>query len=193
MQQAAREIGGRQIQNRGTIGGNLCNASPAADGAPPLLALDAAVELASVSGVRAVALSEFLVAPRQTALDETEVLTALLIPQPHREAVSHFIKLGARKYQLISIVMGALVLRIEAGQVAHIALAIGACSPVARRLPALEAHLRGKPAADLEGHVTAAHLAPLAAIDDVRADAAYRRDAALVVVRRLLAAARGAA
>jgi len=107
LQMAAREIGGRQIQNRGTIAGNLCNASPAADGVPPLLALGASVELASLHRTRSVPLAEFLIGPRQTALQPDEVMTALLIPVPHLKARSFFVKVGARKYQLISIVMGA--------------------------------------------------------------------------------------
>jgi CO/xanthine dehydrogenase FAD-binding subunit len=186
LQMAAREVGGRQIQNRGTIGGNLCNASPAADGVPPLLALDASVELASVEGVRTLSLKEFLLGPRHTALRPDEVMTALLVPAPHPMTRSHFIKLGARKYQLISIVMGAAALRLQAGRVAHAAIAIGACSPVARRLSEMEAELVGVPVAELGTRVTADHLAALAPIDDVRADADYRRAAALVVVRRLL-------
>jgi CO/xanthine dehydrogenase FAD-binding subunit len=187
LQSAAREVGGRQIQNRGTIGGNLCNASPAADGVPPLLALDASVELANVKGVRTLPLDRFLLGARKTALAADEVLTAISIPRPHAEARSLFIKLGARKYQLISIVMGCAVVQVQSGRVEKAALAIGACSPVALRLTGLEQALSGKLLADLPGCVVPAHLAELSPIDDVRADAQYRRDAALVVVRRLLA------
>jgi CO/xanthine dehydrogenase FAD-binding subunit len=193
LQMAAREVGGRQIQNRGTIGGNLCNASPAADGVPPLLALDASVEIQSSTRVRVVPLAEFLHGPRKTALQPNEILTALIVPLPHASARSHFLKLGARKYQLISIVMGAAVLRADAGRVASVAVAIGACSPVAQRLHKLEAELVGIPIADLGRHVTAKHLADLSPIDDVRADGSYRREAAFVLVRRLLTAFEGPA
>jgi CO/xanthine dehydrogenase FAD-binding subunit len=191
LQQAAAEVGGRQIQNRGTIGGNLCTASPAADGVPPLLALDAAVELQSPGHVRVVPLTAFLTGPRTTALQPNEILTSLIVPVPHTNARASFLKIGARKYQLISIVMGAAVLHIEAGHVASAAVAIGACSPVAVRLPNLEAQLIGRPIGGLDRAVTAAHLARLAPIDDVRADIAYRREAALVVVQRLLGAFEG--
>jgi CO/xanthine dehydrogenase FAD-binding subunit len=191
LQQAAAEVGGRQIQNRGTIGGNLCTASPAADGVPPLLALDAAVELSSAQGVRTLPVAAFLTGPRTTALRPQEILTALVVPAPHPAARAAFLKLGARKYQLISIVMGASVLRIEGARVASAAVAIGACSPVAQRLSSLEAALIGKPIAGLSSHVTADHLAGLAPIGDVRADIAYRLEAALVVVRRLLSAHEG--
>lgn len=187
LQIAAREVGGRQIQNRGTIGGNLCNASPAADGVPPLLALDASVELTSLGGRRTMPLAQFLVGPRRTALRPDEVMTALLVPAPHPGARSHFIKLGARRYQLISIVMAAAVWRIADGRIAEVAVAIGACSPVARRLTALEQALVGLAPAQAGQRLEPEHLAGLTPIDDIRADAAYRRDAAAVVVRRLLA------
>ena len=193
LQMAAREIGGRQIQNRGTIGGNLCNASPAADGVPPLLILDASVELSSAAGKRVVPLIQFLTAPRRTMLRANELLTAVLIPMPSAAARSHFIKLGARKYQLISIVMGAAVLEVREGVIAKAAIAIGACAPVARRLTALEQHLVGAPADDLGRRVMPDHLRDLAPIDDIRADAAYRRDTALVIVRRLLSTLVGGA
>ncbi|HRD74839.1 MAG TPA: FAD binding domain-containing protein, partial [Hyphomicrobiaceae bacterium] len=104
---AAREVGGRQIQNRGTIGGNLVNASPAADGFPPLLALDAEVELQRRGHVRRLPLSRFVSGPRTTALDPDEILTAILIRQSQRPARSHFLKLGARRYLVISIAMVA--------------------------------------------------------------------------------------
>ncbi|MEQ1615101.1 MAG: FAD binding domain-containing protein, partial [Hyphomicrobiaceae bacterium] len=187
LQMAAREVGGRQIQNCGTIAGNLCNASPAADSVPALLALGASVELASLEGIRSMPLAEFLVGPRRTALRPNEVMTAVLVPAPHPQARSHYIKLGARKYQLISVVMGAAVVRIDAGKVVEAALALGACSPVATRLPELEAAVIGAEVGELARLPTAAHLAGLAPIEDVRADAIYRREAALVVARRLLA------
>jgi len=187
LQLAAREVGGRQIQNRGTIAGNLCNASPAADGVPPLLALDASVELASLHCTRSVPLAEFLIGPRRTALQPDEVMTALLIPMPHLEARSFFVKVGARKYQLISIVMGAAVWRVQNTRLASVAISIGACSPVAQRLSALEQVLVGAPAKDVDRLVLPEHLSALAPIDDIRADAAYRHEAATVVVRRLLA------
>ena len=187
LQMAAREVGGRQVQNRGTIAGNLCNASPAADSVPALLALGASVELASLTGTRTIPLAQFLVGPRRTTLRPDEVMTALLVPEPHPQTRSHFIKLGARRYQLISVVMGAAVVRFDAGKVADAAIAIGACSPVAMRLPALEAAMIGAQIVDLAGLPMAAHLTDLAPIDDVRANAVYRREAAMVVTRRLLA------
>ena len=186
LQAAAREVGGPQIQNRGTIAGNLCNASPAADGVPPLLALDARVELASTHATRLLPLSAFVLGPRRTALRADEIVTAIVIPPQTRETRSAFLKLGARRYLLISIVMTAAVVEIADGRAAAARVAVGACSPVAVRLSALEAALAGMPIRDLGRVVSPAHLGDLAPIDDVRADAAYRRDAALVAVRRVL-------
>ena len=184
---AAGEIGGVQIQNAGTIGGNLCNASPAADGVPPLLALDARVEIADTAGSTSVALADFILGNRKTLLRPDQLLTAILIPKPAHSARSHFAKLGAREYLVVSIVMVAATLEIEAGRVRAARIAVGACSPVARRLPLAEAVLAGKPCdATLGEFLRAEHLAVLAPIDDVRASGEYRRDAALTLARRVL-------
>ncbi|MBC7134820.1 MAG: FAD binding domain-containing protein, partial [Oceanibaculum nanhaiense] len=82
LRRAAREVGGMQIQNRATLAGNLCNASPAADGVPPLLTLDASVELASAEGVRTLPLGEFILGNRKTARRSDELMTAILVPKP---------------------------------------------------------------------------------------------------------------
>jgi len=187
---AAREIGGRQIQNAGTLAGNICNASPAADGVPGLLALDAAIEIASTRGTRLLPLADFILGNRRTALAGDELVTAIVIPKPHAAARSTFLKLGARKYLVISIVMvAALVETASDGTIAAASIAVGACSAVARRLAALEQDLLGRKLAPGIGAVaTAAHLAELAPIDDVRAAAAYRSDAALALVARGLEA-----
>ncbi|WP_439515261.1 FAD binding domain-containing protein [Oceanibaculum nanhaiense] len=188
LRRAAREVGGMQIQNRATLAGNLCNASPAADGVPPLLTLDASVELASAEGVRTLPLSEFILGNRKTARRPDELMTAILVPKPAHPARAAFLKLGARKYLVISITMVAGLLEVKDGQVAAARIAVGACSAVAQRLPALEAALVGQTAGPgLAGLVAQEHLAGLAPIDDIRADAGYRQDAALVLVKRCLA------
>lgn len=185
---AAREVGSIQVQNAGTIGGNLCNASPAADGIPPLLTLDALVELSSLSGVRELPLEDFLTGYRQTALAPDELLTAVLIPNRGLEARSAFDKLGLRRYLVISVVMVAVVVDTDAdGLISEAKVAVGACSPVAQRLRSLESRLVGARPADVDSINVAEHLSALAPIDDVRATAAYRIEAASVLVRRALA------
>jgi CO/xanthine dehydrogenase FAD-binding subunit len=187
LKSAAREVGSVQIQNRGTVAGNLCNASPAADGVPPLLALDAEVELASSTGSRRLPLAEFMVGNRKTQRRADELLTAVWVPRTLDDARSAFLKLGARRYLVISISMVAAVIRADAGRVAAARVAVGSCSVVARRLHALERELVGASVRDgLGARVTADHLAPLSPIDDVRATAEYRRDASLTLVRRAL-------
>ncbi|MGQ0662059.1 MAG: FAD binding domain-containing protein [Pseudomonadota bacterium] len=189
---AAREVGGVQIQNAATICGNLCNASPAADGVPNLLALDAAVELASLAGRRVVGVAEFIAGNRRTTRRPHELVTAILIPRPRHPARATFLKLGARKYLVISIVMVAVAIEIAEARVAAARIAVGACSEVARRLPGLEAAVVGRRLdAELAQAVGAPHLGALSPIDDLRATAAYRRDATLTLLRRALAALAG--
>jgi len=187
LRQAAAQVGGAQVQNRGTLGGNLCNASPAADAVPPLLALDAEIELASLRGVRRLPLPAFILGNRRTALAADEIATAVIVPKATPDATARFGKLGARAYLVISIVMVAAVIEVAEGRIARARIAVGACSSVAQRLPALEAALRGAPWATAAGVPAADHLLPLSPIDDVRATADYRRHAALVLLRRVLA------
>jgi len=186
---AAREVGGAQIQNRGTIAGNLCTGSPAGDGQPNLLALDAQIELMSASARRRVPVREFLVGYRQTACRADEIVTAILAPKPSSVNVrSHFLKLGARRYLVISIAMVAGLVEIGTdGRIAKTRLAVGACSAVPERLLALETALVGAAPSAAADMVTAEHLAHLTPIDDIRASARYRRHAALTLVRDLLA------
>jgi CO/xanthine dehydrogenase FAD-binding subunit len=188
LKQAAREVGGRQIQNAGTLAGNLCNASPAADGVPPLLALGAELELASRDNVRRLALSDFIIGNRRTRLSSGELVVAIHVPRPATFARSSCLKLGARRYLVISIVMAAATLEIAHDRVRAARVAVGACSAVAQRLPMLEAALSGASIdARLAARVEPAHLAPLTPLDDVRGSAAYRLDAAVTLLRRLLA------
>ncbi len=187
--QAARGIGGVQIQNRATLVGNICNASPAADGVPGLLCLNAAVELSSQSSKRTLPLEEFIQGNRETAIRSDEMVTALLIPKPPASARSAFKKLGTRRYLVISIVILAGLLEVDTdGRIRNVRIAIGACSPVAQRMTGIEDMLRGRKCeASLVELVTMEHFESLAPIDDVRADAGYRRCCALELSRRLLA------
>ena len=178
LQQAARVIGGRQIQNAGTIGGNLCNASPAADGIPPLLILNAEVEVASVAGTRRLPLQNWLKGPRRVDLLPGELLTAILSPTGALQGRSTFLKLGARSHLVISIAMVALRLVTEGPRITGAFAAVGSCSATAQRLPLVEAALvAGTP-------ILPEQLAALSPIDDIRATAAYRHQAALELLRR---------
>lgn len=188
---AAREVGSIQIQNSGTIAGNLCNASPAADGVPPLLALSAEVMLQSAGGERVIGLADFILGNRRTARAPGELLTAVRVPREAAAGTSHFVKLGARRYLVISIVMAAArVVVDEAAKLSDVALSVGACSAVATRLQALEERLRqaGAPG-DVAGLVEAHDFAELTPIDDVRGSAEYRRQAAREIVLRALSGA----
>ena len=184
---AARDVGGVQIQNRGTLAGNICTASPAGGGAPNLLALDAGIELASRAGRRVVPMSEFIDGYRHTQCRADEIVTAILVPKGGERARGNFLKLGARRYLVISIVMVAGVVETDAaGRIKLARLAVGSCSAVPQRLQRLEASLAGKPIADAAGLVGATHLDGLAPIDDIRGSTAYRREAALSLTRDLL-------
>jgi CO/xanthine dehydrogenase FAD-binding subunit len=187
---AAREVGSVQIQNVATVAGNLCNASPAADGIPALMALDAEVSLASASGLRQIPLANFVLGNRRTARRPDEILSSVTVPRRLENSASAFLKLGARRYLVISIVMVAANLVIdERGKITEALLAVGACSASAVRLRELEESLRGVTAGpDIGKLVKLEHLAGLSPIDDVRATAAYRRDAAQVLVERALEA-----
>jgi N-methylhydantoinase B len=187
-QAAAREVGGLQVQNRGTLVGNICTASPAGDGIPCLLALDAELELASVQGSRRLPVAEFITGYRQTDCRPDELVTAILVPRPASQSRGGFIKLGARRYLVISIVMAAGVIAADRnGVVTQARIAVGACGPVARRLALLESALLGCSLADASGLVAPEHLDGLSPIDDVRASAEFRRAATVEVVRDLLA------
>lgn len=193
---AAREVGGVQIQNAGTVAGNLCNASPAADGVPVLMAMDARVVLARRGGERELPLADFVLGNRRTALQDDELVVAVRVPARGASARSAFLKLGGRRHLTISMTMVALVVDAESG---FAAAAVGSCAAAAQRLPALEARLMAALAGGgaagrdaLAGLVASGRavddsdLAPLAPIDDLRASAAYRLDATLTLLRRVL-------
>jgi len=191
LQQAAREVGSPQIQSTATVAGNICNASPAADGVPPLLTLDAVVEIASLAGARRMPLQDFILGNRQTTLGDGELVTRVLVPETSARGVSSFLKLGARRYLVISISMVAVRLAIDdGGRIADAAVSVGACSEVAQRLPVLEGRLGGLAVSDLQAvRVTSDDLRPLQPIDDIRATAAYRLDAASEIIHRTVAQA----
>jgi len=188
LQAAAREVGGVQIQNAGTVAGNLCNASPAADGTPALLAMRARVVLQSARGMRELAVDEFVLGNRRTARADDELVVAVRVPAWSERARSAFAKLGGRRYLTIAVTAVAVVVDVDAaGTVRGAGVAVGSCAPAARRVPALESRLVGaRVDGDLGALVAADDLAPLAPIDDVRGSAAYRIDATRTLLCRAL-------
>ena len=186
---AARTVGSPQIRNRGTVGGNLGSASPAGDAHPPLLALDATVELASVRGVRTVPAAEFFLGPKRSALAPDELVTAVLLPAG--AGPQQFAKVGTRNAMVIAVCSFALALRPATRT---IGTGIGSAGPTPLRAPAAEALAADLPWAD-PGPLPAALAAEFGTlvgaaaspIDDVRGTAAYRRHALAVLARRTLA------
>ncbi|MER9948235.1 xanthine dehydrogenase family protein subunit M [Mesorhizobium sp. M0047] len=192
LKQAAREVGSAQIQNVASVAGNLCNASPAADGVPALLVLDAEVELRSVAATRRLPLHDFILGNRRTALLPGEMVTAIRVPKGATTGTSAFVKLGARRYLVISIAMVAARLVVENGIVADAMVAAGSCSVVAKRLVGVEAALRGLPSDDgLADAILSAPMGELSPIADVRGSAEYRIDAVREIVARAVLAAAG--
>jgi len=188
LKEAAALFANPLVRNRATVAGNLVDASPAADAAPPLLALGAEVELVSTKGPRWVALEDFMVGVRQTLRRPDELLRSVRWPVPSARSAGAYAKVGLRKADAISLLSAAVMLeRGEGGQCSLARIALGAVAPRPFRARAAEQALAGKAlTADVIGE--AARLAAEAArpIDDIRARAAYRRRVTEVVVRRLL-------
>ncbi len=184
--EAAATIGAAQIQNRGTIGGNVINASPAGDTLPVLLAADAVMVLGNAAGEREVTATEFWPAYRQTARRDDELLLRIAIPLPPGRQV-RFRKIGTRRAQAISKVVMALAWREDGGVWRDVRLALGSVAATPIRARQTESVLEGAAArrqtADHAAAVLAAELQP---IDDVRSTAEYRRAVAARVLHRLL-------
>ena len=190
LQQAASEVGSTQIQNRGTIAGNLCNASPAADGVPPLLVLDATLVLASERGQRRLPLEHFILGNRKTALASDELVLAIDVPFQSANGASAFMKLGARRYLVISIAMVATrLVRDESGTITECSVSVGACSAVAKRMREVEQKLVGMTLVDVAAgrlQIDPAQFVGLEPIDDIRATSDYRREAVGELIVRCL-------
>jgi CO/xanthine dehydrogenase FAD-binding subunit len=184
---AARVIGGWQIQNRATLGGNMANASPAGDSLPVLLALEATVVVVGPGGERQVPYGQFHVGYRQTALEPGELVARICLPAPPPGSRQYFRKVGTREAQSISKVVVALVGRLDGSAIGEVRLAAGSVAPTPIRLSGVEEALGGQPA-NAETAALAGRLAAEAAepIDDVRSTAAYRRWALGRIVRRMM-------
>jgi CO/xanthine dehydrogenase FAD-binding subunit len=184
--EAAATVGALQIQNRGTIGGNICNASPAGDTLPVLLAVDATFDLGSASGERAVRASAFWVGYRQTALRPDELLLRVRFPV-ERQRRTRFRKVGTRQAQAISKVVMALSYREDGGVWRDVRLALGAVAPTPFRARETERVLEGAaPRRTTADHAAAVLTGEVSPIDDVRSTAEYRRVVSARVLHRLL-------
>ena len=183
LRKASKTIGGVQTQNAGTICGNICNASPAADSVPNLMALDAKVQLMSVKETRMLPLEEFILGNRKTARKSDEFVTGLIIPHPGKDSRGNFEKLGSRAFLVISIAMVGVVSELnESGEIVNLNVAVGACSAVSQRLYLLEKEAKGQKLHDLE--IKLSHFENLEPIDDIRGTAAYRNAVITELVMR---------
>jgi len=186
LEEAAATIGAAQIQNRGTIGGNICNASPAGDTLPVLLAIDATFDLGSAAGERSVPAREFWTGYRETALREDELLLRVRFPV-ERGRHTRFRKVGTRAAQAISKVVMALSYREDGPVWGDVRLALCSVAPTTIRARETEAVLEGvasrESVADEAANVLAEELQP---IDDVRSTADYRRSVSARILHRLL-------
>lgn len=185
--EAASVIGGWQIQNRATVGGNMVNASPAGDSLPVLLALGATVVIAGVEGQRQVPYDEFHVGYRRTALRAGELVASLLVPLPDPDAVQFFRKVGTRAAQAISKVVVAMVTGRDGSRLVDVRIAAGSVAPTPIRLTRTESLCEGEPAdLQLADRAAVAAQDEVQPIDDVRSTAEYRRWVLGQVVRRML-------
>jgi CO/xanthine dehydrogenase FAD-binding subunit len=184
---AASLVGGWQIQNRATLGGNIANASPAGDSLPVLFALDAMVTAAGSRGSREIPYAEFHTGYRKTALQPGEIVASVRLPYLPTGSVQAFRKVGTREAQAISKIVVAMAGRVDEGRIAELRLAAGSVAAVPVRLRAAERAVLGMSpgaaAAELAGREAAREVTP---IDDVRSTADYRRFALERVVRRLV-------
>ena len=181
---AAREIGALQIQARATLGGNVGTSSPVGDSLPALLALDAELELASVRGTRRVPYREFCIGYRKTALAADELIVAAHLPRPSGHAKLAWRKVGTRRAQSISKVMGAAAIELHDGVVVTARIALGAVADRPIRVTAVEAAVRGCSPRDAGDAARAALRTAIAPIDDIRSTSAYRRQVAENLVAR---------
>jgi len=182
--QAASETGGLAIQNRGTLGGNIVNASPAADSPPALLAYDAEIELVSARGSRWLPYHGFHTGYKQMHIDPDELLARIRLPRNTAGLTHYYRKVGTRKAQAISKVCFAAVGQTADGKIVNTRIVVGSVAPIVVRCVQTEDSLRGqKPDEETVESACASLLREISPIDDIRSTARYR----LQVAKNLLA------
>jgi CO/xanthine dehydrogenase FAD-binding subunit len=190
--EAARTIGAVQTRNLGTLGGNLITCVPSMDSGPTLMALDAAVTVASSEGRRQMSLASLFVGPRKTSLKPRELLVDIVIPKENLGKPAGFEKFGLRKGQALALVNAAAAFWVDhrKGTFSAPRISLGAVAPTVMRAPKAEAYLDGlaitSDAMAEAGRIAASEAKP---ISDFRASAGYRRELIAVLVKRVLAAA----
>jgi CO/xanthine dehydrogenase FAD-binding subunit len=184
--EAVSTVGSTQVRNRGTLGGNLCNASPSADAAPVLLALDAQAQIQGSGGSRVVPLSEFFAGPRKTVLQRGEILTDVWVPAESASLKCTYLKLGVRKAMEIAIAGVAVALRIAEDRCEVARVALGAVAPTPVRSTRAEDCLMGSRVETVIKEAARAARDDCQPITDIRASADYRRDMVSVLVKRAI-------
>ncbi len=181
--EAIYQMASWQIRNVATIGGNLCNASPAADTAPPLMVLEAKLKLVSKDGERIVPVTEFFLGPRKTVLKKNELLAEIIVPY-EKDAGSSMIKLGRRSAFTLSIVAVATLVKVENGKFKDVRVALNSVAPKPVRARSVEEALKGKKVS-LEAIEEASKFVvnDISPISDVRASAEYRREMSIILTR----------
>ena len=183
---SARWIGSVQIRNRGTVGGNLCNASPAADSAPPLLVHGAEAHICSLEEGHWIPLQELFKGPKMTVLEKNEILGGLRFPYV-KGAGSSFQRIGRRKGFTLSVVNAAVYAERDGDWLREVRIALGSVAPTPIRAPAVENKIRGRRMSeDLIEEAATASIVVAKPIDDVRGTAEYRKDMVGVLVKRAM-------
>jgi len=181
LSQAAVDIGSPQIKNRGTIGGNIINASPAGDLLPPLIAYEAQFKLLSSQGEVIVPAEEFFIGPKETILKPDQLLTQIILPLPHKRTYSSWIKIGKRKALAIASITIALVVEIAEDNkiVKDVRTCLGSVAPTPIEIKEIREKMIGKKFSELDfnqlGQIVEDKISP---IDDIRGTREYRKDVA---------------
>lgn len=185
--EAAGMFAGLMVRNAATVGGNIATGSPAADLVPPLMALDAQVELTRAGATRQVPLAEFYTGYKRNVRTPGEIITRVILPDPQSGDHSSFYKLARRKGDAITVVGVAVTVRLKDGVCSRARIALASVAPMPVRATTAEIQLEGRPLTVeiIEAAAAAAETAS-SPIDDVRASGVYRRKMVRVLVRRLL-------
>jgi CO/xanthine dehydrogenase FAD-binding subunit len=187
---AVSQIGSVQTRNQGTIGGNICNASPAADSAPPLLVLDARLDVSSKGGGRTIPVGELFAGPKLSSLGRRELVTAIRIPEPPEGSGASFQKLSRRRGSTLSVVNAAAYVELEGERCSAARLALGAIAATPIRVAPAERLLVGREPTEavVEGAASACRDC-VSPVDDIRGSAGYKRDMSAVLMRRAITGA----